>query len=128
MPKLCKNPEHIERRGDGRCVACLKTSQRRYYAANGPKTKRRAKAWAERNPKQRQATLRKYNYGDQVDTIRPCPELCELCNKRVAICFDHDHDTGKFRGWLCYGCNNGLGLLGDNLAALFKAVGYLLSA
>lgn len=51
--------------------------------------------------------------------------LCELCNLRPASHIDHDHSTGNLRGHLCSGCNSGLGLLGDNLEGLEKAVLYL---
>ena len=46
----------------------------------------------------------------------------------AATCYDHDHETGKFRGFLCYGHNTGLGKLGDNLAGLMAAVIYLHNA
>ena len=39
--------------------------------------------------------------------------------------YDHDHDTGEFRGFLCQSHNTGLGKLGDNLAGLMCAVQYL---
>lgn len=60
-------------------------------------------------------------------TIRPKPadNLCELCHKREAICLDHDHQTGKFRGWLCHNCNRALAVLGDNEAGLLKCLNYL---
>jgi hypothetical protein len=38
--------------------------------------------------------------------------LCDICNKPIAginICYEHDHTTGKFRGWTCRGCNAKLG-------------------
>jgi hypothetical protein len=38
---------------------------------------------------------------------------------------DHDHVTGKFRGWLCGACNRGIGMLGDNLAGVMRAAAYL---
>lgn len=58
---------------------------------------------------------------------------CEICgrNPREArrgnqsLCLDHDHKTGAFRGWLCHGCNLGLGLLGDTEDALVRALAYL---
>lgn len=59
---------------------------------------------------------------------RPEPEFCELCcriSEKSSLCLDHDHETGKFRGWLCIQCNVGLGALGDNLAAIERTADYL---
>lgn len=41
------------------------------------------------------------------------------------IVLDHNHETKKFRGWICDRCNRCLGLLKDNSALLRKAVDYL---
>ena len=38
---------------------------------------------------------------------------------------DHDHHTDKFRGWLCHGCNRGLGAFNDNIEHLENAIKYL---
>ena len=60
--------------------------------------------------------------------VRPKPDNCELCGKLIPNnkpCYDHDHETGQFRGWLCYGCNTGLGRFGDNIAGLEQAIEYL---
>lgn len=60
---------------------------------------------------------------------RPEPSACELCGKpstsERAFHPDYDHDTGAFRGWLCVGCNTGLGKLGDNIEGLERAIDYL---
>jgi Recombination endonuclease VII len=58
--------------------------------------------------------------------VREKPELCEIpgCGD-IASVLDHCHRTGRFRGWLCYGCNSGLGKFGDNAAGFRAALAYL---
>lgn len=50
---------------------------------------------------------------------------CEICGSTNRICFDHDHNSGKFRGWLCNSCNVALGLVRDNPETLLKMIEYL---
>jgi hypothetical protein len=54
---------------------------------------------------------------------------CGCCGKLVEtvaeLQFDHDHETGSFRGLLCITCNTGIGKLGDTLDGVLKAVAYL---
>lgn len=54
------------------------------------------------------------------------PEACEICgSNHWKISFDHDHKTGKFRGWICHNCNCALGYSGDNITTLKKLISYL---
>lgn len=53
------------------------------------------------------------------------PEYCEVCGRSGTINFDHNHTTGKFRGWLCRGCNLALGFVGDNKEIFEKLIIYL---
>jgi hypothetical protein len=39
--------------------------------------------------------------------------------------FDHDHETGAFRGWICGKCNTALGLADDDPEILLKLIEYL---
>lgn len=61
---------------------------------------------------------------------RPKPDNCEICNSpatnfKKGLCYDHDHNTNKFRGWLCSNCNTALGLVGDNKETLKSLIKYL---
>lgn len=70
-------------------------------------------------------------YGLTVDSFNELLELqsscCGVCTKPLGdkFCIDHDHETGLVRGLLCYGCNSGLGQLGDSIAGLQRAIAYL---
>ena len=55
---------------------------------------------------------------------------CYICGRKKEpdgrrLSIDHDHDTNKVRGVLCYSCNKGLGLFYDNINSLEKAILYL---
>ena len=56
----------------------------------------------------------------------PKPNSCECCGKEnVTLVLDHCSKTNTFRGWICGNCNKGLGMLGDNVEGLLKALDYL---
>jgi hypothetical protein len=40
--------------------------------------------------------------------------------------YDHSHQTGAFRGWLCDPCNRSLGGIGDNIEGVIRVANYLL--
>ena len=57
----------------------------------------------------------------------PKPLKCECCSKETeCLVVDHDHKTGKFRGWLCKTCNIGIGKLGDTIDGIENARNYLI--
>lgn len=49
----------------------------------------------------------------------------EFVERKQPVHVDHDHRTGKVRGFLCSSCNKGLGDFKDNIRFLIKAVYYL---
>lgn len=59
--------------------------------------------------------------------------VCAICKsddpkspERVGYWYvDHCHTTGKVRGLLCNSCNRGVGLLGDDISNLERAILYL---
>lgn len=55
---------------------------------------------------------------------------CNICGTTDKIggrhlAYDHDHTTGKFRGFLCMNCNQGLGKFFDKIELLESAITYL---
>lgn len=56
---------------------------------------------------------------------RKKPESCEICGAMGVIYWDHDHETGKFRGWICWRCNVVLGHVRDDSELLINLAKYL---
>lgn len=61
---------------------------------------------------------------------RKRPEQCEICgilgkDLKRGLCYDHDHITGKFRGWICMRCNTTLGLVKENTETLMDLIEYI---
>ena len=60
---------------------------------------------------------------------RPRPEVCDACgglpDKGIGLHYDHCHQHGHFRGWLCRECNLALGNVRDDPTRLLKLVAYL---
>ena len=72
-----------------------------------------------------------YHHKIRLPAAPYAPKNCEICDKTAAqngraLCFDHDHRTDNFRGWLCNSCNAGLGMFGDDIQRLEAAAHYLL--
>lgn len=66
----------------------------------------------------------KEKYGLDIQAV-DVPVACELCGGKTRIAYDHDHKTGKHRGWLCMKCNTALGLVNDDIKLLQKMIDYL---
>jgi len=103
----------------------------RKWAADNPKriavNRERAKERHKRRMQEDPVYAAKYRAANLIKNTRakerrdlkraggPPSDRCEICGATAdEICFDHDHATGKFRGWLCHTCNRVLGLIGDS--------------
>lgn len=106
----------------------IKEQRRRWYANN----QQSIRAYRENNKeriraydKERAILNNCKKYGIDPESI-PRPLTCELCNRTDGkIAFDHDHDTGRFRGILCAQCNVALGMVNDNPVLLENMAKYL---
>lgn len=59
----------------------------------------------------------------------PIGQTCEICGsagrgRLAGVVLDHDHTTGRFRGWLCDRCNRAISAL-DHEDVLRAAIAYL---
>lgn len=53
--------------------------------------------------------------------------VCQLCGKECgySICLEHCHETGRFRGFVCQGCNAFLAKYQERTEYLEKVIAYL---
>lgn len=103
----------------------------------------RTAQWREKNKEQYNAKMRAYNKANynklRLYRYKLSPEqhakmldeqkgVCAICNQlpkgKRPLCIDHNHETGKVRGLLCYGCNRALHIL-ESIELLEKAKAYL---
>jgi len=101
------------------CRACDNQARRELYRRDVEKSRARSRA----------ASL-KAQYGLTPEQhAEMAANGCHICGgqcptgRRLAV--DHCHATGKVRGVLCANCNRALGLFGDNVALMAKAIEYL---
>lgn len=86
-----------------------------------------SKRYYDKYPERRRLSHQKMRYGF---VPPPEPKNCEACGIpftqfRNGACVDHDHATGKFRGWLCSPCNTALGHAKDSRDRLQLLINYL---
>ena len=99
-----------------------------YYRKNIIKEKLNQKKWRERNKekllKYQQEWSLKFHYGLSIEQheklLNSQHKKCAICNRKVKLCVDHDHKTGKVRGLVCHRCNTLL-VVFDN-KRLFKSM------
>lgn len=98
---------------------------KKYYAANRAILTRRTREWKAVNFDKVSAY---HGKSRERMASRSRPDKCEACDRRGPVCFDHCHESGKFRGWLCRRCNFALGYVNDSRHALRALVKYFETA
>jgi hypothetical protein len=139
---LVEQPDEEFRKTDkwlnNRCKSCDKLYYRSYEARNKEKRNQKCrdfnKPYYEANKLKWRNNNLLLNYGISLDEFNQMRQeqnySCKLCGKHEdlfdrGLYVDHCHDTGDVRGLLCVGCNAGLGMLGDNVEGLERAISYL---
>lgn len=127
---LTANPERqVAKRARGR----------QWHAANPERTSTNGQRWRAANPEHNKKKNRRWElhtkYGitpEQFDDLLAAQNgECACCytsepgGQWDTFCIDHDHTTGKIRGLLCHRCNLAIGMLGDSLEGVERAMEYM---
>lgn len=132
------------------CKACNLAAKAARYRANPGPAKDRAKRWAREHADLVAARRREYHVSGKKRvanrkshlkrTFGISPEdydrllaqqggVCRICTRPprqdISLHVDHDHESGRIRGLLCFRCNNALGDFDDDPALLRAAATYL---
>jgi Recombination endonuclease VII len=141
---------YVDRKArDGRrpdCKVCNLARRRLKYAEDPRPYIDRALKWQRENRERHLQRMRDYNatpakkisnrkshlkrkYGL---TLEAFDELlasqgggCAICGRPEPDNVDHDHETGRVRGILCFTCNVAIGLIGEDEERLNGALSYL---
>ena len=108
-------------RGGTYCWKCCTAHSREWRAKNRQKAKEIS----------REQVLQKYRL-----SLEDFDRLLTEQDGKCAICgtsdwgtrnpfIDHDHISGRVRGLLCHRCNTGIGMLGDDIEVVRRALRYL---
>jgi len=135
------NGDAISAAAEKTCCRCRQNLDLSHFARN--KTEKDGlqrwcrncrKIHAQKTKKHRQNYRLNRDYGISLDAYN---EMLFAQGSKCACCqrskpgghgifhVDHCHQTQKVRGLLCSSCNTGIGLLGDSLSSLLRAVHYL---
>lgn len=116
----CHPDKILHQRSTGLCHTCYN------------KTRRRAKNITYEQPtefsklRSRLKHLYKLSYPDYLTMLEKQEYKCAVCGvSQETLSVDHDHETGRIRGLLCRKCNSGIGLLGDTIESVQRALAYL---
>jgi hypothetical protein len=128
------------------CIACHKAKRDAWYQANKGEI---ASKWKARYASDKDAITAKTSQQRRARQLRQAgrtaePEACEVCGSAASdarngtfsngsktgprrLSLDHNHTTGKIRGFLCHKCNAVLGLVDDSPELLMALAAYLIS-
>lgn len=121
------------------CKECAAKKTKEWCRKHPKAAARHSRDWRERNRfRHALAVTRRMSkrggyepcYASQSHIEEQFTGVCCICGAKEAECstklhLDHDHATGRFRGWLCSTCNTGIGMFHDSTHLLVRALEYL---
>jgi hypothetical protein len=128
------------------CKNCTRASRKQWYEKNREREIQRVLAWQREHPemlRERMDAFRvagkkkisdrrshlKRKYGLTLEDFDAMLESqgggCAICGRPDADNVDHDHETGRVRGILCWNCNVAIGQFEDDADRVVMAAAYL---
>ncbi len=113
------------------CKECSNKKNKIYYEKNRNKILNKAREYGKTEQRKkycRDFAKEKLKQKREREADRPRSITCECCGElptKIGVVWDHCHDTGKFRGWLCNRCNRVLGMCKDSEKVFKKMIEYL---
>lgn len=114
------------RRPDGvqsECRSCRSEYDKQRYQTHGADV--RAQRATVEGRRKRQASRHGLTVAQLERLIAKYDGMCWICRVEPGTVVDHCHATKRRRGWLCHGCNAGLGHFRDDPKRLRAAAVYL---
>lgn len=140
--KLIKSTNEFQNVGDHKdglsstCKACLNQKLVEKRRTHREEVRKYEREWYRKHPASPDKTRAKHLQQRYLTTPEQYEEmyksqggLCAICKKPFPkLGVDHDHNTRKIRGLLCFACNFILGLCKDKPYILQSAITYLQEA
>ena len=141
--KTCECARHKKRRMDNPSLKATQAEQARTWRKNNQEQYRSTRLRRQEKDRFRKALSKSIEYAAHSIKLgyKSCTAteeelkaafsgycfICGVpemeCNERLSM--DHDHETGKFRGWLCASCNKAAGFLKDSPDLMRKLAEYI---
>lgn len=125
--KPCSQGHVAPRYAAGACTLCQNAATSKWASLRPAKVLAYAKRHQAKYPDRHRGRSLAYARSKLPAPTRLAPTACECCGKpfKATPRLDHCHNAREFRGWLCNTCNRGIGMLGDDVAGVERAVAYL---
>ncbi len=113
------------------CKTCRSNYMKKRRLSRLEQSRKESRDWAKNNPDKVKDSMYRINYGISYSDFKKLAHKqegkCALCTlkPKTTLCIDHNHSTGQIRGLLCRSCNGALGVFGDSVEGLHKAILYL---
>jgi len=129
----------VKKTGDGFskkiCNVCHKLLDTKLFAKNQNAINNRSVRRPSCNACRRQLEGKNASMKDRMGWQKKKPQgepfICPICQKKTIagitskVVLDHNHRTGKVRGWVCDSCNTGIGRFKDDIKLIKSAIKFL---